>query len=251
MLAINIEDVKNVLSMIQTHLIVLGILLVLGIVAIAACGKLPKAKKFLVRSQAALAMLLAVAVVVNLICFGPLNSMISLATGGGDIKAETSAAANKLCTEIAEEGIVLLKNDGGALPLATKKVNVFGWSSTNPVYGGTGSGSMSDAYPTVSLLEGLSQAGIEVNSDLTDFYTNYRSSRPTIGMFGQDWTIPEPAMSDYDSANIFDSAKSLSDTAIIVIARSGGEGADLPFSITSEDNFSAPPACATPTRPMT
>ena len=238
MLAINMEDVKNVLGMIQTHLIVLGVLLLLGIAAMFACGKLPKAKKYLVRAQAGLAMLLAVAVIVNLICFGPLNSMISLATGGGDIAPETSAAANKLCTEIAEEGIVLLKNDGAALPLANKKVNVFGWSSTNPVYGGTGSGSMSDAYPTVSFLEGLSQAGIEVNSDLTDFYANYRSSRPTIGMFGQDWTIPEPAMSDYDSANIFDSAKAFSDTAIVFIARSGGEGADLPFSITDENSFS-------------
>ena len=42
----------------------------------------------------------------------------------------------------AGEGMVLLKNKG-ILPLAsdTKKLNVFGWDSTNPLYGGTGSGS--------------------------------------------------------------------------------------------------------------
>lgn len=58
------------------------------------------------------------------------------------------------------------------------KINVFGWSSTNPVYGGTGSGSLSDAYPTVSLLDGLKDAGFEVNEDLVNFYTAYRDARP-------------------------------------------------------------------------
>ena len=119
------------------------------------------------------------------------------------------------------------------------KLNVFGWSSTNPVYGGTGSGSLSDAYPTVSLLEGLENAGFEVNQDLVNFYTNFRATRPTVGMWGQDWTIPEPTVEDYDNAGIFESAKAYSDTAVVVLARSGGEGADLPTSLDpdAEDTF--------------
>ena len=56
-------------------------------------------------------------------------------------------------------------------------------------------------------------------------------------MWGQDWTIPEPTMEEYDAAGIFENAKEYSDTALIVISRSGGEGADLPTSYDGEDTF--------------
>lgn len=236
MLAINIEDVISVLNTCKPYLIGLAVVLVLAIVAMVACRKMARSKKFLIRGEAALAMVLAIAVTVNLICFGPMSSLISLAMGDGSVTDETAASANELCQTIAEEGIVMVKNEG-ALPLSNTKLNVFGWSSTNPVYGGTGSGGLSDSYPTVSLLEGLSNAGIEYNTTITDFYTEYRESRPTVGMWGQDWTIPEPTMEEYDAAGIFENAKEYSDTALIVISRSGGEGADLPTSYDGEDTF--------------
>lgn len=236
MLAINIEDVISVLNTCKPYLIGLAVVLVLAIVAMIACRKMARSKKFLIRGEAALAMVLAVAVTVNLICFGPMSSIISLAMGDGSVTDETAASANELCTDIAEEGIVLVKNEG-ALPLANTKVNVFGWSSTNPVYGGTGSGSLSDAYPTVSLLEGLSNAGIEYNTTISDFYTQFRDSRPNVAMMGQDWTIPEPTMEEYDAAGIFENAKEFSDTALIVISRSGGEGADLPSTYDGEETY--------------
>ena len=103
-----------------------------------------------------------------------MSSLISLATGNGTITEETSDEATALCTEIAEEGIVLLKNEGNTLPIAGGNLNVFGWASTNPCYGGTGSGSLSDAYETVSLLQGLEHAGFTLNKELSDFYTTYR-----------------------------------------------------------------------------
>ena len=240
MLAINIDDVINVLNTCKPYLIVLAIVLVAAIVITVAVRKMAKPKKKFVRAQSWIAFLLVLVVIVNMICFGPMSSMISLATGNGTITEETSAAATDLCESIAEEGIVLLQNNDNALPLAANtKLNVFGWSSTNPVYGGTGSGSLSDAYPTVSLLEGLKNAGFEVNEELVNFYTNYRATRPTVGMWGQDWTIPEPSMEDYEAAGVFESAKAFSDTAVVVIARSGGEGADLPTSLDPavEDNF--------------
>jgi len=160
-----------------------------------------------------------------------------MAMGGGKISDESSQHAKEVATQIAEEGIVLLKNDDNELPLQSgAKVNVFGWSSTNPIYGGIGSGSMSDQYPTVSFLQGLTDAGIEYNQDLVDFYTNWRTDRPTVGMMGQDWTIPEPTVDEY--GDLFNSAKDYSDTAIFFIARSGGEGADLPMSYDGEDTFS-------------
>ena len=238
MLSINIADVINVLKTLTPYLVAIGVFLVLAIIVSVACMKMQKSKKKFIRKQAWIAFLLALVVIVNMICIGPMSSMISLATGNGSITDETSEEAKALCTEIAEEGIVLLKNEGNALPLeSNSKLNVFGWSSTNPVYGGTGSGSLSDAYPTVSLLEGLKDAGFEVNEDLVNFYTSYRDSRPTVGMMGQDWTIPEPTIQEYEEAGIFESAKEFSDTAVIVIARSGGEGADLPTSIGAEDTF--------------
>lgn len=239
MLAINIDDVISALKLCAPYLIFFGVVLVLALAAMIFCGKLPKAKKFMVRAQAGVALLLALVLTLNLICFGPMSTMISLATGKGSISDESIAEASALGTAIAEEGIILLKNEGGTLPLSSgDKINLFGWSSTNPVYGGTGSGGLSDTYPTISLLEGLKSAGFEVNQTLVDFYTGYQANRPTVGMWGQDWTIPEPTMEEYEAANVFSAAQEFSDTAIIVISRSGGEGADLPVSLKEgEDTF--------------
>ena len=157
--------------------------------------------------------------------------MISLAMGNGTITDETSDESTALVQEIAEEGIVLLKNDG-TLPLAAdSNLNVFGWASTNPCYGGTGSGALSDAYPTVSLLQGLEDAGFNLNTELSDFYTAYRADRPEVGMWAQDWTLPEPTADSYTD-EMMANAKEFSDTAMVVITRVGGEGADLPTDVS-------------------
>ena len=237
MLSINIADVIAVVQTMIPQLIVLGVALVAAIIVTICAMKAKKPLKGFIRKEAWLAFLLVVVVVVNTILLGPVYSMVNMAMGGGSISDEAIEEAKALATEIAEEGIVLLKNDDAALPLAEgTKVNVFGWSSTNPIYGGTGSGALSDAYPTVDFLTGLTDAGIEYNQDLVDFYTGWRTERPTVGMMGQDWTIPEPTVSEYGS--LISDAKDFSDTAIFFIARSGGEGADLPQSYDGEDTFS-------------
>ena len=231
MLAINMDDVMNVLNSCKPYLIALGIALAIAIIVTVACMKLKKPVKKLVRKQTWIAFLLVVVVIVNLICFIPMSSMISLATGNGAISDETSDEATALVQQVAEEGIVLLKNEN-LLPLASdSKLNVFGWASTNPCYGGTGSGSLSDAYPTVSLLEGLEDAGFTLNTELSDFYTAYRADRPEVGMWAQDWTLPEPTADSY-SEEMMKNAKEFSDTAMVVITRVGGEGADLPTDVS-------------------
>lgn len=231
MLAINMDDVINVLNSCKPYLIALGVVLALAIVVTVACMKLKKPVKKLVRKEAWIAFLLAVVVIVNLICFIPMSSMISLAMGNGTITDETSDESTALVQEIAEEGIVLLKNDG-TLPLAAdSNLNVFGWASTNPCYGGTGSGALSDAYPTVSLLQGLEDAGFNLNTELSDFYTAYRADRPEVGMWAQDWTLPEPTVDSYTD-EMMANAKEFSDTAMVVITRVGGEGADLPTDVS-------------------
>ena len=232
MLQINIDDVMNIVKLCAPYLIGLGIALAAIIAVFIAWRKKMGAKKYLIRSQGIMAMVLALIITVNLICWGPMASLISLATGSGTITEETSNKATELCTEIAEEGIVLLKNDSSLLPLkADANLNVFGWASTNPCYGGTGSGSLSDAYETVSLLKGLEDAGFKLNNALSDFYKEYRADRPSVGMWAQDWTLPEPVKTSY-SQEMLSGAKSFSDTAMVVITRVGGEGADLPSDVS-------------------
>ena len=219
------------------QLVILGVVLLAAIIATLSVIKKTEPVRKFVRKQAWLAFLLTVVIVISNILLVPMYSMVNMAMGGGTISDEAIEEAKALCTEIAEEGIVMLKNDAQALPLAEgSKVNVFGWSSTNPIYGGTGSGALSDAYPTVDFLTGLTDAGIEYNQDLVDFYKGWRDARPIVGMIGQDWTIPEPMVSDYE--NLITDAKNYSDTAILFIARSGGEGADLPTSYDGPDTFS-------------
>ena len=110
---------------------------------------------------------------------------------------------------------------------------MFGWGSTNPVYGGTGSGSMSKQYKTVSLLDGMKQAGLKTNTELSKLYTDYRKDRPEVGMFAQDWTLPEVPAKQYSDKLVSD-AKDFSDEAVVVLTRVGGEGADLPTDMKAK-----------------
>ena len=232
MLSINMADVVNVLNTCKPYLIGFGVVLVLALGVIIAVHRQEKVRRKLIRSEAGIGLLLALVIIVNMVCFGPMNSMISLATGNGTISTETTDKATELVEQIAEEGIVLLKNEDNTLPLNdTDKLNVFGWASTNPCYGGTGSGSLSDAYEKVTLLQGIENAGFELNTELSDFYVDYCAERPRVGMFTQDWTLPEPTAESY-SDELVENAKEFSDTALVVITRVGGEGADLPTDVS-------------------
>ena len=233
MLSINLDDVMQVLTNIRSYLIAFGVVLALAIIVMVAVRKLPKAKKKMIRAQSGLAILLALTIVVNLICTGPMSTMLDLVSGSGTISEETSAKATELVNEITAEGVVLAKDEDNVLPVASgSKLNVFGWSSTNPCYGGTGSGALNDAYPVTDLLTGLHDAGIETNEELSKFYTDYKADRPSVGMAAQDWTLPEPNVNLYTD-EMMENAKAFSDTAMVVITRVGGEGADLPTDMAS------------------
>ena len=233
MLSINLDDVMQVLTNVRGYLIAFGVVALLAIVVMIAVRKLPKAKKKMIRAQAGLAILLALTIVVNLICTGPMSTMLDLVSGSGTITEETSAKATELVNEITADGVVLAKDEDGILPVASgSKLNVFGWASTNPCYGGTGSGALNTAYPVTDLLTGLHDAGIETNEELSKFYTDYKADRPSVGMVAQDWTLPEPNVSLYTD-EMMENAKEFSDTAMVVITRVGGEGADLPTDMAS------------------
>lgn len=233
MLSINMSDVMNVISSIRFHLIAIGIIVAAAIIVQIAVLKMAKPKKRLIRGTAFVAAIAGIAIVVNMICTGPMSTMLDLVSGSGTISDDTSDKAKDVAKEIAEEGIVMLKDDDNILPMASgDKLNVFGWASTNPILGGAGSGALNDAYDTIDILQSLKDAGIETNSELTQFYTDYKADRPEVGMWAQDWTLPEPNVSTY-SDDLMNNAKDFSDTAMIVISRSGGEGADLPEDMTA------------------
>lgn len=231
MLSINWSDVMAVIQSIVPQLVVIGAFLVLALVLTIAVNKRTVkdwAVRKLVHSAGWIAACTALIISVGTMLYGPLNTLVSQVGGVRyQLSDETVSQTKQFAIDAEGEGIVLLKNDGSTLPLRSNKVNVFGWASSNPVYGGTGSGSMNAQYPTTSLIQGLNDAGIETNSELTDFYTQYCSTRPKVGMMGQDWTLPEPPASTYGD-DLINDAKEYSDTAVIVLARSGGEGADLP-----------------------
>ncbi|MGG3282233.1 glycoside hydrolase family 3 N-terminal domain-containing protein [Paenibacillus solani] len=239
MIELNMEDVMNVINLALPYLIFFGAFLLVALIVIVLVRKLVKPKRFMVRAQAGIAIFLVFIIAANLTAFGPLSTLLTLATGKGKISEASGSHAKAVGEKIAAEGIVLLDNEDNFLPLESKtKINVFGWASTNPIYGGTGSGAMSDAYPTVSLLDGLTKAGFDLNNELSEFYTAYRAERPASGIFEQNWTLPEPAVSSYPTEMV-EGAKNFSDTAMLVIGRSGGEGGDLPQdlkTVTYENN---------------
>ena len=226
MISFEMEDLIGVLQGLVPNFIAIGLVLAAAIAVSIAVKKLPQAKKKFIRGESWLAALLAILIVANLICLGPMSALLSLVGGAQTptkISDDLAKEAEAVATRIAEEGFVLLENEG-VLPLQnTKKLNLFGWASTNPVYGGAGSGGLNDLYHKVSLIEGIRNAGFEVNQELIDFYLGYAENRAAVSITAQNWNLPEPPAANYGDA-LLQNAKDFSDTAVIVISRMAGEG---------------------------
>lgn len=237
MLQINMADVMNVIGSLTPYLIAIGVLFVLALIITFAVNKKTVkdvATRKIVHSESWLVALVGIVVAVSMMLTGPLSTLLNNATiTKYTLSDATVSKANELAKDVQSEAVTLLKNDDSNLPLSGKKVNVFGWGSTNPVYGGTGSGSMSKQYKTVSLLDGMKQAGLKTNTKLSKLYTDYRKDRPEVGMFAQDWTLPEVPAKQYSDKLVSD-AKDFSDEAVVVLTRVGGEGADLPTDMKAK-----------------
>ena len=231
MISVEMEDVLAVLQLCKPYIIGIIAALVIGIVFMIACRRMSRDKRFLIRGEAAIAMVLAVVVCVNMICFKPMATLIGLATGNGTLSDATNEEAAGVAEEIMEDGIVLLKNES-LLPLnETKKLNIFGWESINPAYGGAGSGGINDLYDIVSLNQGLENAGFSINQELVNFYNNYGADNPEMSIQKQSWTLPEPPVDTY-SDELIKSAKEYSDVAVVVLSRKAGEGHnDIPMDV--------------------
>ena len=238
MIAIQWEDVIGVLQTCAPYLIALGVIWVIAIAVMIVCRKSAKSKKKMIHGYSLIAMVLALVVVANMICLGPMSALINLTMGSGRVSQETTDEAIEVADQIAEEGMVLLENDG-ILPISNpSNINLFGWSSVNPTYGGTGSGGLNEIYEKISLIDSMENAGFTVNQDLVDFYNEFSTERAEMSLATQNWTLTEPPVSSY-SDELMQSAKEFSDTAVIVLSRIAGEGHnDMPGDVTevSYDN---------------
>ena len=238
MIAIQWEDVIGVLQTCAPYLIALAVLWVIAVIVMIACRKAKKSRKRMIRKYSGLSMVLTLVVVLNLICLGPMSALINLTMGSGQVSDSTTDEAIEVADQIAEEGMVLLENDG-ILPISEpSNINLFGWSSVNPTYGGTGSGGLNELYEKISLIDSLEDAGFNVNQDLVDFYNEFSTERAEMSLSTQNWTLTEPPVSSY-SDDLMQGAKDFSDTAVIVLSRIAGEGHnDMPGDVTeaSYDN---------------
>ena len=225
------EDVISVINMVRTHLIIIAIAFIAMIAVMIIVRKKEKLIKRMIRFQSFFAFLLITVVTLNVAAAETLyNTLNVVLSDKGTLDQGHIDNSKKVIEDVTNEGVVMTKNDNSFLPIAPQKINVFGWSSTNPVYGGTGSGTV-DATTAVGILKGLENAGFETNSELSDMYTEYRQDRPVISINdGQDWTLPEVPAADY-SDKIINDAKDFSDVAMIVLSRTGGEGTDLPIDM--------------------
>ncbi|WP_149466376.1 glycoside hydrolase family 3 N-terminal domain-containing protein [Paenibacillus antarcticus] len=185
----------------------------------------------------------ALIVIFLFVQFGTLASGLIDALTGKHITAVTDSPealaarehGGEIAEEIANEGIVLLKNEENQLPLQDKKVNVFGLAALELRYGGGGSGA-GDTSRAVDLFEGLENAGISYNTELYQRYQEVgaeagvgaKASTGIIqvvkGMLGGN-SSDEPTI-DYLSDEAIAQAKAYSENAVIVFASESTEASD-------------------------
>jgi len=154
-------------------------------------------------------------------------------SGRPDLQAHALVAR-----EAAEGGIVLLKNDAGALPLQPGgTLALFGVGSYELLAGGTGSGHVHRPY-VVSLAEGLQGGGSSVEASLAALYRDYLGKhrpRKTFlsGMVGSP-AAPEMPL----AREMVEASARVSSAAVFTLSRQAGEGGDRKL----EDDFCLSPA---------
>ena len=143
-----------------------------------------------------------------------------------DLKAHAVIAR-----EAAAAGMILLKNTNSALPFSknSKTIAAFGNTSYDFISGGTGSGDVNEEY-TISLVQGINNAGYKVDADITSVYTaylnDYKAKHPKKSFF-EEFMNPTPYAPELVvENNLINNKATTTDVAIITIGRNAGEGAD-------------------------
>lgn len=197
-------------------------------------------KRFLKPCYIVTAIVLVILIAVNTACGILADTITRFLCSTTSLDSATREAGETLATQMVEEGIVMVKNEDSALPLAetTTKVNVFGWASTEWIGGGSGSGRVvvkNGVYEVgTDLLKALTDRGIEYNTSLSKMYEKFSSGRNsyhTLDVSAEEfYRLYEPSIddTDYYTEEIKQNALTYSEVALVVLGRVAGESNDCP-----------------------
>lgn len=176
--------------------------------------------------------------------------------GVGDAEQQAHSEAAATARRVAQNGIVLLQNTDGLLPLAPgSKLNLVGLRCIQMNFNGGGSAA-SDASQCVTLPDALRQTGFVLNEDLLNLSANYlKNGKISLQSPGKNHKVKQgssqkggaefvskpgdPVKAELpasilastalypDGRTVLDHARDFSDIALIVLSRGGGEGYDL------------------------
>ncbi len=220
-----------------------------------------KAKRVIGIVLAVVMLLLCVAVDGLAVRFGTVITRFWSGTFGtvqtetDDTQLKATDAAAELTETIAEEGIVLMKNNG-LLPMAPSKENrsiaLLGYASYAPMYIGAGSVSQAGSYVSnefVDFYDAFETAGYSVNKDMKAYYAQYGNSNGATGdMSGAGWSQATgvddgPLYGDSEASVAYrealEKAKAEAQTAVLVFSRVGAEGGDCALDMTGAANGDA------------
>ena len=144
-----------------------------------------------------------------------------------DLKAHAAVTRQS-----ATEGMVLLKNNNEILPFERKVRNIalFGCTSYDFIAGGTGSGNVNRAY-TVSLLDGLKNAGYQIDEALKADYEQYieaenkKNTPDSSQPFSRFMPVPRPTEL-IPTTKVLSEQVAKADVALVTLGRTSGEFVD-------------------------
>lgn len=153
---VSINDITSTVNLAGKYFIPTGVLLVLIIIGLIVFRNRSDRFNFWFKWESFLAFIGVLILTINIVMVGPMAALLSVQQAKlAPVSSQTLKKSSATDEDIAGEGAVLLKNDDNVLPFDGKtNVNIFGWASTNPLYGGTGSGGVG-AIKQTSLYEGM------------------------------------------------------------------------------------------------
>lgn len=151
-----------------------------------------------------------------------------------DTQEKSRSNGAVISEKIMDEGIVLLKNKNNALPIAKNStVSPIGYGYKNPIYGGTGSGSVNTSADWIYTPAKALKEYFNIQSDVESVSCDDANVNEVVGAegtsdatkksFGGDNVMRDIKASTYESV----ADKMNQTTGIVFISRQGGEGQDV------------------------
>lgn len=147
---------------------------------------------------------------------------------GKEERFSTKSERLQFCCTVAGEGIVLLRNEDHILPLADRKLAVFGATQLGAQI--ANEGIKVDFENSVGISEALMKRNIPIDEELYDSYCAWRRQfvRRTYGEWRNMHVVPEMEIS---FGQVKASKERGADTAVIVLTRASYENSDMNIEV--------------------